>query len=60
MDLPKFQQRLLERFLTHEETVATGDIDYLLERMDRLSRNIHHDGPDEADLAYGYPVRGAA
>ncbi len=60
MDLPKFQQRMLERFLTQEEAAASIDVDYLLERMDRLSRNIHHDQDDEAALAYGYPVRGAA
>ncbi len=59
MDLPKFQQRMLERFLTQEETTAPGDLDYLLERLDRLSRNLHDE--DEACApAYGYPVRGAA
>ena len=34
-DLPRFQQRMLERFLTQENAPAT-EADYLLERMDRL------------------------
>jgi uncharacterized protein (DUF2336 family) len=36
-DLPRFQQRMLERFLTQERT-PSEDVDYLLERMDQLNQ----------------------
>ncbi len=36
-DLRRFQQRMLERFLTHEGP-PTEEVDYLLDRMDRLDR----------------------
>ena len=36
-DLRRFQQRMLERFLT-QETAPPEEVDYLLERMDRLDR----------------------
>ncbi|MGC1300995.1 MAG: DUF2336 domain-containing protein [Caulobacteraceae bacterium] len=39
LELPRFQQRMLERFLTRDaEMGASRDVDYLLERMDGLSR----------------------
>lgn len=41
MDRARFQQRMLERFLTQEETAEPAEVDYLLERMDELGR----DGP---------------
>jgi uncharacterized protein (DUF2336 family) len=41
MDRARFQQRMLERFLTQEDMVDGADVDYLLERMDELGR----DGP---------------
>jgi uncharacterized protein (DUF2336 family) len=41
MDRARFQQRMLERFLTQEDTMGAPDVDYLLERMDELGR----DGP---------------
>ena len=36
-DLRRFQQRMLERFLT-QETAPPEEVDYLIERMDRLDR----------------------
>ncbi len=36
-DLRRFQQRMLERFLT-QETAPAEEVDYLLDRMDRLDR----------------------
>ena len=36
-DLRRFQQRMLERFLTHEHA-HSEEVDYLLDRMDRLKR----------------------
>ncbi len=39
MDLPRFQQRMLERFLTREgDPTPSVDVDYLLERMDDLDQ----------------------
>jgi uncharacterized protein (DUF2336 family) len=39
MELPRFQQRMLERFLTREgDPSPSADVDYLLERMDNLGR----------------------
>ncbi len=32
-----FQKRMIERYLTQEQSAATQDVDYLLERMDRLT-----------------------
>jgi uncharacterized protein (DUF2336 family) len=37
-DLAKFQQTLLERFLTQPDTASRDDVDYLLDKMDQLSR----------------------
>jgi len=36
-DAEAFQRRMLERFLTQPTTAAREDIDYLLQRMDRLT-----------------------
>ena len=38
IDLEAFQQRMIERYLTQEQAAAPQDVDYLLERMDRLIR----------------------
>ena len=38
-DLRRFQQRMLERFLT-QETAPPEEVDYLIERMDRLDRGV--------------------
>jgi uncharacterized protein (DUF2336 family) len=53
MDRSRFQQRMLERFLTQEDTVGREDVDYLLQRMDELGR----DGPGLGKSAsYAGPV----
>jgi uncharacterized protein (DUF2336 family) len=36
-DLERFQQHMLERFLTQPQTAAREDVDYLLDKMDQLS-----------------------
>jgi len=36
-DLQRFQQHMLERFLTQPQTAARDDVDYLLDKMDELS-----------------------
>jgi len=36
-DQERFQERMLQRFLTQPEAVAREDVDYLLERMDRMA-----------------------
>jgi uncharacterized protein (DUF2336 family) len=39
LELPRFQQRMLERFLTREgDPTPSVDVDYLLERMDSLDQ----------------------
>jgi uncharacterized protein (DUF2336 family) len=48
LDLPQFQQRLMERFLTQNETGAADDVDYLLARLDSLSRQTP---PQRRDVA---------
>jgi len=37
-DAERFQQRMLQRFLTQPQTASREDVDYLLDKMDRLSR----------------------
>jgi uncharacterized protein (DUF2336 family) len=36
-DRERFQERMLQRFLTQPDTAAREDVDYLLERMDRAA-----------------------
>ena len=36
-DLERFQERMLQRFLTQPQTAARDDVDYLLDKMDQLS-----------------------
>jgi len=38
LDLPRFQERLMQRFLTQGEGGAPEDVDYLLARLDSLTR----------------------
>jgi uncharacterized protein (DUF2336 family) len=38
LDLPRFQERLMQRFLTQNEGGAGEDVDYLLARLDSLAR----------------------
>jgi uncharacterized protein (DUF2336 family) len=37
-DKERFQERMLQRFLTQPQNAARDDVDYLLDRMDRISR----------------------
>lgn len=37
-DLERFQERMLQRFLTQPEAAAREDVDYLLDKMDQVSR----------------------
>jgi uncharacterized protein (DUF2336 family) len=37
-DLERFQERMLQRFLTQPQSVAREDVDYLLDKMDAVSR----------------------
>lgn len=40
-DRDRFQERMLQRFLTQPQTAARDDVDYLLEKMDRIGRQAH-------------------
>ncbi len=46
-DLERFQERMLQRFLTQPQTAAREDVDYLLDKMDKLSIEARA----EADIA---------
>ncbi|ATQ43503.1 pole-localized protein SpbR [Caulobacter mirabilis] len=46
-DRERFQERMLQRFLTRPQSAGREDVDYLLERMDRIGR----DGRSSADVA---------
>jgi uncharacterized protein (DUF2336 family) len=37
-DLERFQERMLQRFLTQPQAAAREDVDYLLDKMDQVSR----------------------
>ncbi|HEY2752602.1 DUF2336 domain-containing protein [Phenylobacterium sp.] len=39
-DLQRFQERMLQRFLTQPQAAGREDVDYLLEKMDQVSREI--------------------
>ncbi|HEY3799958.1 MAG TPA: DUF2336 domain-containing protein [Caulobacteraceae bacterium] len=36
-DLPRFQRRMLERFLSQPHAISRDDVDYLLDKIDQLS-----------------------
>lgn len=38
-DRERFQERMLQRFLSQPQTAAREDVDYLIDKMDRLSRD---------------------
>ncbi len=42
-DRAEFQDRLLQRFLTQHQPASREDLDYLLEKMDRLGDETRHD-----------------
>jgi uncharacterized protein (DUF2336 family) len=37
-DIERFQERMLQRFLTQSQSAAREDVDYLLDKMDQISR----------------------
>ena len=37
-DRERFQERMLQRFLTQPQTASRDDVDYLLEKMDKITR----------------------
>jgi uncharacterized protein (DUF2336 family) len=39
LDLPRFQERLMQRFLTQNDAATGEDVDYLLGRLDSLARD---------------------
>jgi len=51
-DVARFQERMLQRFLTQPHSAAREDVDYLIERMDQLGR--------KARLSATAALRGAA
>ncbi|MFC3070355.1 DUF2336 domain-containing protein [Phenylobacterium soli] len=42
-DRERFQQKMLQRFLTSAQPAARDDVDYLLERMDEVTRSLRED-----------------
>jgi uncharacterized protein (DUF2336 family) len=39
-DRERFQERMLQRFLTHPDQAGREDVDYLLDKMDRISNDL--------------------
>jgi uncharacterized protein (DUF2336 family) len=44
-DRERFKERMLERFLTRPGQTSREDLDYLLDRLDRVQRSIRAKGP---------------
>jgi len=42
-DLERFQERMLQRFLTQPQSAGRDDVDYLLDKMDKVSRAARQD-----------------
>ena len=40
LDPVRFQERMIERFLTHQPFAARDDLDYLLEKLDRTREDL--------------------
>jgi uncharacterized protein (DUF2336 family) len=49
-DTPRFQERMLQRFLTQPQSVAREDVDYLLDRMGRMREAESEEDPREVLL----------
>jgi len=47
-DSARFQQRMLERFLTQPQPATREDMDYLLDKLDRVRREARRDGQNVA------------
>jgi len=50
-DLQRFQRRMLERFLSQPQAMSKDDVDYLLDKMDRLSADGRDEPADHANAA---------
>jgi uncharacterized protein (DUF2336 family) len=42
-DRERFQEKMLQRFLTSSQPAGRDDVDYLLDRMDQLSDSLRND-----------------
>lgn len=49
-DVERFQERMLQRFLTQPQAAAREDVDYLLDKMDQVSRQARS-GVQTAEIA---------
>ncbi|MGH6963936.1 MAG: DUF2336 domain-containing protein [Phenylobacterium sp.] len=47
-DIERFQERMLQRFLTQPQAAAREDVDYLLDKMDQLSRQARKQAAESA------------
>lgn len=47
-DRERFQQKMLQRFLTSAQPTAREDVDYLVDRMDQVSRALHDEDMAES------------
>jgi len=47
-DIERFQERMLQRFLTQSQSAAREDVDYLLDKMDQLSRQARKQAAESA------------
>ena len=47
-DIERFQERMLQRFLTQSQSAAREDVDYLLDKMDQLSRQTRKQAAESA------------
>jgi uncharacterized protein (DUF2336 family) len=46
-DTPRFQERMLERFLTQSHPTAAEDLDYLMDKLDTVRREIAQSTPEQ-------------
>ena len=42
-DLERFQEQMLERFLTQPQSASREDVDYLIDKMDQVARDVRGD-----------------
>ena len=47
-DRERFQERMLQRFLTQPQAASQDDVDYLLDKLDRVSRELRDDASAES------------
>ena len=53
MDRERFQERLVQRFLTQPRTASREDMDYLIDKLDRLREESHRRDLSAASAAMG-------